>query len=103
MFSHLDCNQEKLPEGWETAPFGTIELFYPQPISEGTIGKIVPKWCTALGMKADRMNSKGERKGYKNSSVRHLLAQSLRENGCDDKLRLNAGPNLTYVFCDDCL
>ena len=90
--------RDTLPDGWENAPFGSIELFYPQPLGVGTIGKIVPKWCAALGMKADRLNSKGERKGYKNSSVRHLLAQTLRENDCDEKLRMNAGMYMQHSY-----
>ena len=82
----------QLPKGWEKAPFGSIKLFHPIPMGNKSIAKIVPSWFSELyqrsmlGVKSD-----GQSKHFTNSSCRHLLAQVLRENDVDEKVRLGSG------------
>ena len=73
---------DHLPEGRRDAPFGSIELFYPVPMGNESIGKMVKGWAMDLGV--DTM-------GISNSSMRHMLAQLMREHGVDDKTRMAAG------------
>ena len=83
---------KNLPFGWEKAPFGSIPLFYPIPLGYKSISALVPNWFSELDQRSMLgVNSDGQSKHFTNSSCRHLLAQVLRENDVDEKVRLGSG------------
>ena len=81
----------QLHPDYKSAPFGSIVLFEAKPLGEKSIGAFVSSWCGKLGLEPTKTLADGTKKGYSNSSVRHLLARLMRENGVDAKVTMDSG------------